>query len=367
MSDLKISELPAADAVGGNELIPLVQTGETRRVLVSDLLPSQATDAEVQAGVDNKKYLTSSVLSSWWNWIKGQAQSFAGNVTLNGVNNTAPNQVGVEPGASTLLTLAQSKQQLLFNELGISRFTPSLRSARVTSGVSCTNNYARMGEFLIDGNAAQDSYGSLSFTSDRGDWMGNIFSPLFTDGVLQINFNGSQFGGGCWMHSIGTWLPAIQADYFDWNDPYFINKTISSADSNYRGGFLILIKYDPQSNITKCKLVVCHSGQIFGVTQSDWVDWHYMSYPTDYQARLYLQTEQLTDTKHFKLFKTTTGVDIPHQLSDFSLMTTLSVPWNNNVCPFADVTLTSRKITTGEDAPRILLNTLFWAYGQKIG
>jgi len=107
MNDMKISGLPEAGTIGGDELIPLVQAGETRRINAGDLVPAKASLDDLKVGTDDSKFTTSSGLTGWWNWIKGQALSLAGNVTLNGVNNTAPNQIGVQPDNSTLVNLSQ--------------------------------------------------------------------------------------------------------------------------------------------------------------------------------------------------------------------------------------------------------------------
>jgi hypothetical protein len=43
-----------------------------------------ATDAEIQTGTDTAKAVRSSGLAAWWTWVKTQAQTFAGNFSVNG-------------------------------------------------------------------------------------------------------------------------------------------------------------------------------------------------------------------------------------------------------------------------------------------
>lgn len=43
-----------------------------------------ATDAETQAGTDTARPVPVSALAAWWTWVKTQAQTFTGNLTVNG-------------------------------------------------------------------------------------------------------------------------------------------------------------------------------------------------------------------------------------------------------------------------------------------
>ena len=61
---------------------------------------TQATDAEVQTGTGSKSVVVSA-LTAWWTWVKTQAQTFAGNLTLEGTANTAPNQTAAS-GSSVM-------------------------------------------------------------------------------------------------------------------------------------------------------------------------------------------------------------------------------------------------------------------------
>ncbi|CAN5332496.1 hypothetical protein BH09VER1_BH09VER1_49490 [soil metagenome] len=80
-------------------------------------IPRLASDWETQVGSETGRAVSPSTLSSWWQWIKSQAQSISGartwggNQTLNGTNNTMPNQSALSSGSSLV------NRSLLTNEL----------------------------------------------------------------------------------------------------------------------------------------------------------------------------------------------------------------------------------------------------------
>ncbi len=117
-----------------------------------------ATDAETQTGTDTSRAIVPSSLSAWWTNIKTLAQTFAGNLTLNGTANVANNQLASSGGA------------LMTRDLVDRRMSPSFVYFRddflYGSG---TGGY---GETRWDASAATIAYQQeTSFPGHPGTWL----------------------------------------------------------------------------------------------------------------------------------------------------------------------------------------------------
>jgi hypothetical protein len=122
MADLKISQLPAATTpLAGTEVLPIVQTGTTKKVAVDDLLPSDNTTA------DNTQTLTNKTIAFGSNTLTDVAGTTATqtltNKTISGADNTltadGTNAVGFRvipqnsQSAAYTLVLADSGKHIL--------------------------------------------------------------------------------------------------------------------------------------------------------------------------------------------------------------------------------------------------------------
>jgi len=108
MGDVKISELSASGTLTGAEQIPIVQQAETRQSRVDSLF--QACSNWLAGQIQT--------VTALWTFAQGlqtknltvdETSTFGGNATFNGTNNTANNQVGVQPANGTLLNLSQMR------------------------------------------------------------------------------------------------------------------------------------------------------------------------------------------------------------------------------------------------------------------
>lgn len=147
-----------------------------------------ATDAEIQTGSDTAKVVRPSGLAAWWTWVKTQAQTFAGNIGINGnttLGDASGDTLTINAGTITAGNASGVTSTSLAN-VGTLRgvFIAPLSSYRVESAALTQSSLGLTAATIT-------SEGAISYTgaaSTIGDYI------ILRAGVSQIATTGGKAG-----------------------------------------------------------------------------------------------------------------------------------------------------------------------------
>lgn len=83
--DVSVSGIPSSAITSGTISVNRLPTASTSQKGIAQF----ASDGEIQTGTDTSKVVRVSGLAAWWAWVKTQAQTLAGNVTLGSSSGNA--------------------------------------------------------------------------------------------------------------------------------------------------------------------------------------------------------------------------------------------------------------------------------------
>lgn len=159
-----------------------------------------ATDAEIQTGTDTAKAVRPSGLAAWWTWVKTQAQTFTGNLTVNGNTTlgdasgdtltinagtiTAPNQTAAS--ASSVMTRALAAEEGLY----YATRAPAISELNYSANGGAASSYGvGRGVLQVNAGGSTGDYGLAAFTILYGNGGGgNLGVPGKQIYAMNIGF-----------------------------------------------------------------------------------------------------------------------------------------------------------------------------------
>lgn len=179
-----------------------------------------ATDTEIQTGTDTAKTVRVSGLAAWWTYVKGLAQTFLGNVTVNGntiLGDAAGDEAVInddDPRAPNLTSAtyasAADDKVLINGNVGEARYGPS--------SVITVPSTLSLADYFLTGGTTSGTIGKLgwtmvgtgaSFTLLGMTGGAGLMSPAITASlpVASLTFANTGYTGGDFASNSSTRLP----------------------------------------------------------------------------------------------------------------------------------------------------------------